>query len=85
MGAFGVALAWDYQRGRIGQNMRKRAAMFRECLTDLGPAFVKVSTLFQGTPRVHTTTTTTLRTRLQVEMSNEYKRVTRTISASANA
>jgi len=50
MGAFGVALGWDFQRQRVETNIKARAAMFRECLTALGPAFVKVGQALSTRP-----------------------------------
>ncbi|BFI41682.1 aarF domain-containing kinase [Marchantia polymorpha subsp. ruderalis] len=42
LGAFAISVLIDERRGKINENMRKRAKELRERLTFLGPTFVKI-------------------------------------------
>ena len=47
---FGFSLWWDQQRGRIGQNQRRRAIQLRQLLTRLGPAYIKIGQALSTRP-----------------------------------
>jgi len=48
--SFALGAWWDRQRGRVGENQRRRAIQLRELLTQLGPAYIKIGQALSTRP-----------------------------------